>query len=224
MNSSWPAEIGAIFMKEVRSELRTRNALLSSGLFSLVAVVAIALASYGRQIDATVGAGLLWVTLLFAAIISLPRLFIGEEESGTGDLLRLMARPHAVFWGKTLFNCLQMVVTALVLSLLFLTLVGLTVSGVALYLVSLIGGCLALSFAVTLCGALVANAANRSALAAAVAVPLLLPLIAVGVGAVRASFETGPGGSAALSVIGLYAYAVLMAACGPYLYAAVWKE
>ena len=214
-----------MFQKELRSELRTRTSFLSSGLFSVVAVVAISLATTGAKIDATVGAGLLWVTLLFSSIISLPRMFISEEESGTADLLRLMARPHAVYWGKTLFNCAQMLLTAFVLSFLFLMFVGLEVHGVPFYIVSIIGGCIALAFAVTLCGALVAGATNRSALAAAIAVPLLLPLVAVGVGAVRVAFgATSQVSGGWMSAMGLYAYGILLAATGPYLYAAVWKD
>src|SRR4051794_37721914 len=104
LNSNWRVEIGAVFRKEWLNESRTRSGLISSLLFSVVAVVAIALATFGKTPDPTIAAGLLWVTLLFSSILALPRSFIGEEETGTADLLRLLARPHVVFWGKALFN------------------------------------------------------------------------------------------------------------------------
>src|SRR5205807_3271510 len=128
LNSSWQVEIGAVFRKEWLNELRTRAGFISSLLFSVVAVVATALATFGKTPEPTVAAGLLWVTLLFSSILALPRSFIAEEETGTGNLLRLIARPHAVFWGKALFNLLQMLVTAALLSTLFLMLTGLPVT------------------------------------------------------------------------------------------------
>jgi heme exporter protein B len=192
-------------------------------LFSIVAVVAIAFAGFGEKLDGTLGAGLYWVTLLFSAVISLPRSFISEEESGTADLLRLMARPHAVFWGKVLFNLLQIIVTALLLSILFLALTNLEISSLPLYVFALLGGCCALGLAVTLCGALVAQAANRAVLAGAIGIPLLLPLVALGVGASRAALGGGLVSDGILASLGLFSYAILMGAAGPYLYAAVWK-
>jgi len=223
LNSTWRVEIGAVFRKEWLNELRTRSGLISSLLFSVVAVVAIALAAFGRTPDPTVAAGLLWVTLVFSSVLALPRSFIVEEETGTADLLRLVARPHAVFWGKALFNLLQMLVTAALLSTLFLLLTSLPVTQSELLIASLFGGCAALAFAVTLCGALVAQAANRAALAGAIGVPLLLPLVLIAIGATRVSFGAGTMEGGLTSAIGLYGYALLMGSATPFLFAAVWK-
>jgi heme exporter protein B len=224
LNSSWRTEIAAVFEKELRTELRTKSGLYSSGLFSIVAVVAIAFASYGEKLDGTLGAGLFWVTLLFSSVISLPRSFIGEEESGTADLLRLMARPHSVFWGKVIFNLCLILITAVLLSILFLALTNLQISSLLLYIVALVGGSCGLAVAVTLCGALVAQASNRAALAGAIGIPLLLPLVAMGVSSSRAALGYGLFQGGMFSALGLYSFAILVGAAGPYLYAAVWKE
>ena len=84
--------IRAIFLKEVRSEMRTKSGLTTTVLFSLFTVVTISLATFDLQISPQLGAGLLCVALLFAAIVALPRTLIIEEEQGTGDLLRLVAK------------------------------------------------------------------------------------------------------------------------------------
>ncbi|HEY3783444.1 MAG TPA: heme exporter protein CcmB [Fimbriimonadaceae bacterium] len=223
MNSTWQAEIGAVFRKELKTELRTKSGLFSSGLFSIIAVIAVALAGYGERIDPTMGAGLFWVTLLFSAMISLPRAFVSEEEAGTGDQLRLLARPHAVFWGKALFNMLLMAATSVVLSVMFVVFTNLKVDHLLLFALSLAGGCVALAISVTLCGALVAQATNRSALAGVIGIPLLLPFVAMGVGALRVSLGSGSVNSGLISCGGLYAFALLMGAAAPNLYAAIWK-
>lgn len=223
-SSSWPAEILAIFTKEVRTELRSRSGLMTAGLFSIVSVVAIAFASFGLALEGSLGAGLLWVALLFSSVVGLPRTFTIEEEQGTGDLLRMWARPHSVFWGKALYNLAQAVVAALVLSVLFLVLTNLTIAHPWLYLGSLFAGCCALAASVTLCGALVAQASNRAILAGAISVPMMLPLIALGIGSLKVALGSGTPESGVQAAIGLSMYAAAGFAIGPHLFAAVWRS
>lgn len=221
---SWSREVKAVFNKELTSEVRSKSGLMTAGLFSFVSVVAIALSSYGITLKGTLAAGLMWVALLFASAIALPRTFLVEEEQRTGDLLRMWARPHSVFWGKCLFNLVQTVITGLLLSTLFFVMIARPIQVPWLFAVSLVGGCASLAGAVTLCGALVAQAANRSAMAAAISVPLLLPLVALGVSAMRASLGDGTLASGTQAAVGLMGYAAVTLAMGPNLFAAVWKS
>lgn len=213
-----------MLVKELRTELRTKSGLFTAGLFSVAAVVAVAFAAAGQKLHGDLAAGMLWVTLLFASAISLPRAFVVEDEQGTGDLLRLVARPHAVFWGKALFNLLQMLAASLALAVFFSILTGTDVTNLGLYIGSLVAGSAALAGTVTLCGALVAQAANRWTLAGAVSLPLLLPLIALGVTATRVAFGVGALHGGVTGCVGLACYAVGTFAAGPYIFAAVWKN
>ena len=225
MNSNWQTEIRAMFMKEWRTEVRSLSGLLTSLLFSVVTVYAIGFAALSEKLHGTVVAGMLWVALLFSASSSLTRSFLIEEEQGTADLLRLVANPHAVFWGKALFNIFQNLGTSIILSVLYLGFTSATVTIPWLFAVSLITGCLSLAGAVTLCGAIAAQAANRSMLSAAISVPLLLPLVSLGVSAMRISLGDGSWVSGGMgSIIGLVGYATATLATGPYIYAAVWKS
>lgn len=224
MNNSWSREIQAILRKEIASEIRTKSGLATVGLFSLAAVVAIAFSAFNIVLGGSLAAGLLWVTLLFTAAVALPRAFVTEEEQGTGDLLRLLARPEAVFWGKALYNLLLMLATAAVLSILFFTLVGKGVDIPWLYAVCLIGSCASLAGTVTLCGALVAQASGRGALAGAISIPLLLPLVALGVAGMRVALGEGVLKGGEEAALGLVCYGVATLAIGPALFAAVWKS
>jgi heme exporter protein B len=220
----WAGEVAAVFRKEVQSELRTKSGLITSGLFGVVAVVTIAFATFSTNLTPTVAGGMFWITLLFSSMISLPRAFTIEEELGTGDLLRLMARPHAVFWGKVLFNLSLLVITATILSFLFALFARVSLPSPGLFALTMAGSCLSLSGSVTLSGALVARAVNRGPLAAVVALPLLVPLTAIGVGALRVAFGE-PGDTVGLrDAVGLLSYGIASMAMGPYLFAAVWKS
>lgn len=200
---------------------------MASGLFSVVAVVGVAFASYEEKLSPSVASGLLWVLLLFSSIVALARSFVAEEEAGTAIILRLVARSHAVFWGKALFNIIQMLLTAAAISLLLFVLTNQPLSHYVLFGLSLLGGCAALAGAVTLCGAFAAQAANRSALVGVLGLVVLLPLIVVGIGATSYCLGAQGGGIAARAVtctVGLAAYAVAIFAVGPWLFDAVWKE
>jgi heme exporter protein B len=223
-SSSWRDEISAIFLKEMRTEMRSKSGLLTAGLFSVVTVVAIAFASFGLTLQGQLAAGLLWVALLFSAVIGLPRTFTLEEEQRTGDLLRMWARPHAVFWGKSLFNLAQCLATAVILSTLFIMLTSLEVQNVGLYAGSLLAGCIALSATVTFCGALVAQASNRAILAGAISLPMLLPLIALGIGSLKVALGHGSLEGGLQSTAGLAAYGIAAYSAGPHLFAVVWRS
>ena len=236
MNSSWRREILAVLRKELQSELRSRSGLMTSGLFGLCAVVTIAVASFNTKLNGDIAAGLLWVILLFSGVLAIPRSFLIEEEQGTGDLLRQFARPHAIFWGKSLYNLTLSLATGSILTALFVVFASKTVSAPWLLVVTIVGGSAALTGAVTLCGALVARAANRAALAGAVSIPLLMPVLAMGVSALRVALSSGilDGGDpefAALFLrdgvrasVGLLCYAIVSLVVGPWIYAAVWKS
>ena len=223
-NRSWWDEIAAVIRKEAVSELRQKSGLLTAALFAIVAVVAVAFASVGQKLTSGFASGLIWVTLLFCSVVAIPRIFLLEEEQGTGDLLRLSARPHSVFWGKSLFALFQLTLGGAVISVLFFGLTGVPLFDLAVYVLGLLGGCAALAGATSLCGALVAQASNRAVLAGAISLPLLLPLVALGVAATRTSLEPEGARGGFEAILGLWGYAVATWAIGPHLFAAVWRR
>lgn len=221
---SLAAETKAVFAKEAQAELRSRSGLFTIGLFCLGAVVSMALAAFNIKLNGSLVAGMLWTTLLFAAVVGLPRAMIIEEEQGTGDLLRLVARPEAVYYGKLAYNTALMLVTGLLVGTLFTVLVGVPVANVPLFIAAIAGGCCGLAGTVTLCGALVAQGANRSTVSGAIGIPLLLPMAVIGVSALRGSLDPMFADSAARSLGGLLGYALLTVVSGAPIFAATWKR
>lgn len=224
MTSSWTREVRAVFMKELHTEFRSKTGLLTALLFNVSAVLAASFGAANMKLLPGIAAALLWVTLLFSSVTSLPRTFISEEEQGTGDLLRLIARPHAVFWGKALFNLALMLVTAVLLSVLFLVLTGPYTVVFGLYALCMLGGSVALAGTVTFCGALVAQGANRFVLAGTIAMPMLVPLLAVAVSGTAVALGAGNLANGAISAAALWGYGVALFAVGPHLFAVVWRS
>jgi heme exporter protein B len=77
--------VAAIVRKDLLVELRTGEAIPSMVLFSLSTFVLFHFTLDRRSVDGDLAAGVLWVTLLFAAVLGIVRLFVAEREQGGFD-------------------------------------------------------------------------------------------------------------------------------------------
>jgi heme exporter protein B len=224
MSSSWGRQVWAIVGKELRTELRSRHGLFTAALFGFLTVIAMVFAAYAEKPTATVAAGMLCVALVFSAVVTLPRTMIVEDEQGTFALLQLLADPAAAYFGKALTNCVQMVFTSVVLGVVFVAMVEIPVGQPVVFTLSLLFLALALAGGTSFCGALVIGARNRWMLAGVVSLPLLVPVVFLGVVALRSGLGTEPGGAGIESLTALGGYALVTMAAGPRLIAAVWRN
>lgn len=213
-----------MFHKEILCEWRSPHALLTGGLYGLIAVVGVSIAAYNFELEATLAAGLLWIIIAFIVVGTLPRMLLVEEETGTADFLRLTADPHAVYWGKWAFSFIQGLIQSALTTVLFLIFNSIHVQSPALLVLSIIGGTTALTGVSTICGAIAARATNRQSLATTLALPLILPIISWAVTSMRASFGDGFVAAGWLGAYGLLAYGILTVVIGPYIYAALWRK
>ena len=178
--STWIAEAAAIFAKDWRSELRTRFALNTLGLFALttLVVVSFALGPIGASpLAPAVLPAVLWIILLFAATAGLPRLFVAEEETHTATALRLTATPSALFCGKLAFGLTLIAAIELLTTPLFLILVQLRVDSLGLLVATLAIGGYGLVTASTLVATMVAQARGKATLFAVLLFPVLVLLL-----------------------------------------------
>lgn len=92
----------AVAARDLRIELRTREALLAMGFYALLVIVVF---SFAFNADAALtlraGGALLWIAFLFAALVALDRAFL--RESGEASLMGLQISPasrSAILAGK----------------------------------------------------------------------------------------------------------------------------
>ena len=163
----------------MRLELRTWQTLPAMLLFVVSTLVVFHFAVPGASDRA--GLGLLWVALLFAALLGLARAFVAEREQRLLDALVLAPCDRSAIWlGKALAVLAFLVVLELVAlpayALFFGGLGGRTVAAVALADV----GICAVG---TLLSAIAAAARVRELLLPLLFLPLALPIVIGGVGA-----------------------------------------
>ena len=79
----------AILAKDLRAELRTLQSLPAMALFAITTFVIFRFGLDRTSLSGGLAAGVLWATLLFAAVLGVNRLFVAEREEGGFDAIRL---------------------------------------------------------------------------------------------------------------------------------------
>ncbi len=213
----------SILRKELLTEWRGRYGLYASLLFAVMSVTAIALGTVGTPLGGGAKAGILWVALLFAGIVGLSRTTLREEEQKTADLLRLLTPPAPVFWGKTAYNFILLLVVSAVIVGLFLLFAEVKVSDGFLLIASLIAGSSALATAITLCGAISAKARAPALLSGVISIPVVFLVLLFGIASLRPALDPLLSGGWS-SIMGLLGLTLLFGAVGPYLFASLWRS
>lgn len=222
MSSPWSKSCRAWFGKELRCEIRSKHGLYSSALFGFMAVVTAVFATAKQTFPPTLAAGFLVVVLVFSAVVTVPRIFLVEEDQRTIDLARLLAPPSAIFIGKATFGTLLNAAAGFLFSLIFVTMARAEVIHWPELLLGSMFFAMGLAQCLAVCSALVIGADNRWILAGVVALPLVLPIVFCGVGVTRYAFGDGSWNSAAQNFLILIGYTVGLGGLGPVLIDAVW--
>jgi heme exporter protein B len=166
----------AILRKDLAIELRTRQSVPAMALFSVTVFVLFHFGLDRNEIEGSLASGVLWVTLLLAAVLAVNRLFAAEREDGAldGVLLAPIDRT-AVYLAKA---------AALFLYLVLLELVALPAFAVLLLgpdltqaLPELLAILLLADVGLAAVGALVAGLASETRLREVIVPLLLLPLL-----------------------------------------------
>ena len=92
------AAFAAILAKDLRSELRTLQSLPAMALFAVTTFVIFRFGLDRTQLSGSLAAGVLWATLLFAAVLGINRLFVAEREEGGFDAIRLAPIDRSVLF------------------------------------------------------------------------------------------------------------------------------
>jgi heme exporter protein B len=174
------ADVSALARKDLILELRARDTLPAMLLFvvSTLVVFHFVLPGDSSQLAAT---GLLWVAIVFTALLGLTRAFAAEREQGVIDGLVLAPSDRSAIWlGKALSILVFLVLAELVALPAFAVFFG-DVDG------ALVGGIgladIGIAAVGTLLAAMAAASRARELLLPLLFLPLAIPIVIGGVGA-----------------------------------------
>lgn len=221
------SEASAVFVKDLRSEFRTRVALNALGLFAVTTLAAVSYTIGPYRIAEAdrpfLLSALLWIVIFFAAMAGLDRSFVKEEDTHTAPLLRLSAHPLVVWGGKLAFNLVLLAVLMAILVPLYIVLMGFKVGSPVALLAVLVAGGYTLGVTTTMVAAIIARAMSRGALFSVLSLPLLLPLMIFLIQGTRAAAEGSPDG-VAQTLRAVISLGGVMTVVSVILFPVVWHE
>ena len=190
-NSSFQWMFGWLVWRDLILAWRRRADVLAT-LFFFIIVVSLFPLGIGpeRETLRAIAPGVVWVAALLASMLSLGRMFGNDYQDGTLEQLLLTPQPaYLVVLAKVLAHWIvaevPLVVIAPVLGLQF----GLSQNGLAIVVVSLLLGTPVLSVIGSVGAALTLGLRAANVLVALLVLPLYIPVLIFGSGAVQASIS-----------------------------------
>jgi heme exporter protein B len=175
-----PRAASIILAKELRSEFRSRDLLLTTVVFALLVVVLFSFAFDPTTAESRrFGPGLLWIAFLFAGSLMLHPSFGREHANDTLYALRMAPiDPFAILLGKMLANFVFLLFAELLLLPVFAVLYNVDLLPVIGRLILvLILGTLGISITGTVFSAVAAQARMRELLLPLLLLPILTPVL-----------------------------------------------
>ena len=183
----YATDVAVLARKDLTLELRARDTLPAMLLFVVSALVVFHFALPGDRSELA-AKGLLWVALIFTALLGLTRAFVAERDQRLLDGLLLAPCDRSAIWlakglATLAFLAAAEIVALPAFSLFFSGVNGATVAGVVL-------ADLGIAAVGTLLAAMASVSRARELLLPLLFLPLAIPIIVGGVGA---GVADGPG-------------------------------
>ncbi|MDT3694950.1 MAG: heme exporter protein CcmB [Ignavibacterium sp.] len=215
----------SLFLKDLKSELRTRYAINALAMFIIIAISVILFSVGQEKISPGLTGGLFWVVIFFTAMSGLSRAFVSEEERGTTLALQLTASPTTVFSGKLIFNIFLVFAMNTVIAVLYSALFNeFVIRNFLLFLTSFVFGNIGLAISSTIIAAIIAKAGAKGTLYPVLSFPILLPLILASVQLTLFAIDGISFESAKFELAIVVSYDVIMLTASYMLFDFIWKE
>jgi heme exporter protein B len=178
-----PSTIGvvlALARAQLRIELRSFESLPAMCMFSVTALVLFHFGLDRDQLSGDLASGVLWVTLLLAALLAINRIYVADADQGGFDAFVISRAPReALLYAKLLVLILYMALVELVVVPAFAIL--LLETSIWQALPGLLGplalGDIGIAVIGALVGALAVRTPVRDLLGPLMALPLLVPVL-----------------------------------------------
>jgi heme exporter protein B len=199
--------LGALLRKELRIELRTLEAVPGMSLFAVTTFVVFHFALDRPTVQGDLASGVLVVTLLFAAMLGVNRLWVADEEQGGFDAVLLAPIDRTqLFVAKAIAMFVYLAVLEVVALPAFAFLLLEPPLRAELLVVLLLAD-LGMAVIGTLIGALAVKTRARDLIGPLLALPLLVPVVIGAAQAAQPLLATahhGPAEAKWLLTLGLY--------------------
>jgi len=191
---------GLIALKDMRVEMRSRDALTSAALFALTVLITASFTSIPGQTSSGLSEGILWISLLFAVLLGVGRSMTRESKDRAMEGLLLSPAPReSVFLGKLLSALVMMAMIELFIVPAFLVLATGEAKGRELDLPLLVAVVLLATLGLVVIATLLSGIAVGSRLGESllplIVMPIVIPLLIAAVETTRHALGAESGAS-----------------------------
>ncbi|MEJ5167248.1 MAG: heme exporter protein CcmB [Thermoanaerobaculia bacterium] len=224
---NWAGKIFMFFLKELKSEWRSKVSINSIILFSVVTLILISYSIGPYKIEGNskgdILSALLMLSLFFSSSIGLSRAFVKEEEQKTALTTKMALDPLTVFLGKLLFNLILILSISAIITPLFCIFMEFYIKNLCYFIIVMLLSMLGLSIVSTFISAIVSKASMKGALFPILTFPILMPLILEGTKGLSLA-SSGQSLFFTQSAIVLVSYSGISFFGSILLFERVWKE
>lgn len=195
--------LATLLKRDLRLAARDGGALGTALGFYLIVVTLLPL-GVGPDLNllSRIAAGLLWIALLLAALLTLPRIFEADYEDGSLEILATGTTPMAAIVGiKSLAHWLSTAVPLTLMAPVLGLLLNLDLAVQPLMVLTMLIGTPAVSFLGAIGAALTLRSRRGGLLIALLVLPLYVPTLIFGIAAISASVLGTGGVTAALAIL-----------------------
>lgn len=199
------AGLRCILRRDLILAIRRPADVLNTLFFFIIAVTLFPLGvSPEKEVLSMIAPGVIWVAALLAAMLSLGRLFSGDYDDGTLEQMVLAPQSLSLLvLGKVITHWLVAGLPLVLISPLLGLQLGLDSSALYILMISLLMGTPVLSLIGAVGAALTLGLRGGGVLISILVLPLYIPVLIFGAGAVEAS-RTGLGVEGHLSLLGAF--------------------
>jgi heme exporter protein B len=207
------ASLVATIARDLRLSLRQGSDAAMAILFFVLAAT---LFPFGvgpePEVLARISSGIVWVTALLAAMLSLDRMFLADYEDGSLEQLVLAPQPLTLLvLGKVAAHWLSTGLPLILVAPVLALMLDMPGKGLPVLLLAMLLGTPALSLVGAIGAALSLGARRGGTLAALLVLPLVLPVLIFGVSAIEASLNGDPARPHLLLLGAITAFALPLA-------------
>ncbi|MBI2420194.1 MAG: heme exporter protein CcmB [Ignavibacteriales bacterium] len=217
--------MSALFLKDIKSELRTRYSINSLAMFIIVTISVILFSVGNEKLTPFMAGGMFWVIVFFTAMSGLSRAFVSEEERGTTMTLQLIANPDTILGGKMLYNMVLIFSMNIVTFLLYTAVFdSFIIKNPDIFFLVFSLGNIGMAVSSTIIAAIISKAGSKGTLYPVLSFPILLPLMLMLIDLTKLCMDGTTFADTQIEIFFLLCYDVLMMTASFLLFDFIWKD
>jgi heme exporter protein B len=214
-----------LLRKEFTLELRRKSVISGIGLylFSLVFICYITFNLRQNVISPATWSALFWLVILFSAVNTVAKTFIGEKP-GALVYLYTTASAHEIIISRIIYNFILCLLLALVGYGLFALFIGNPVVDQGIFLAGLALACLGFSASLSLISGIAAKARNSHVLMAVLSFPVLIGILLMVIRITKNALDGLEGSASRDEMLNLLGINVISGALSYLLFPYIWRS